>query len=122
MIDQVRKFFGHPIIDLLLRLAILASLFASIYLGYEQNNLSKEQNRLATCQVNFNKVTNSVQNIRANLTERDRDALDKMIKTVATAKTQQTVGKALQTYISTRNATDLERDKNPIPKIRDFCG
>lgn len=79
-------------------------------------NFRNHQGRVTACQAQYNEAVVAVVAARADAAAQDRDTLDNLMKTVATATTGEQVSAALQKYIRDRKAADEQRARSPLPK------
>jgi hypothetical protein len=79
-------------------------------------NFRNHQARITACQTQYNETVVRVVAARADAASQDRDTLDNLLKTVATATQPTQVEAALQKYIKDRASADAERARSPLPE------
>lgn len=97
---------------------LILSVVTTIYLAY----FTVHERKVAHCQAQYNLAVSQIVQKRAAYAEQDRQSVVSMVRAVATAKSSKDLEGALSQFLKTTDRTDLERQRNPFPKISDHCG
>lgn len=106
--------------NLLMGIAVLVIATISLVLSGVNEHSNRvfraRQSRITSCQAEYNEAVVSAMLRRADAAGQDRDSLDNMLKTVATATQSAQVETALQKYLHDRAQADADRARNPLPQ------
>lgn len=88
---------------------------SALYLAW----FSYDSRQAQHCFAKYNDRVAQVTERRAQLASEDRASLVKLVRTVNTARSRETVSAALQEYLMAEDEIDRKRAASPIPRLQE---
>lgn len=103
---NVKRWFGGRVANIAWKVMAAVALLLSIGIGYQQRQMT-------ACQARYNEASNASQQARSLAAEADRQAVDELMRAVATNPRQALI--AIRAYNAKRDLADRQREANPVP-------
>lgn len=112
--EGIIRWFNNPILEIVIRVIVILSIFAMLLLNTEVSNTSN-------CLRDYIRASGVASNAARTAAAEDRKVIDDLIIKFTKAKTGKDAAKALADYLAARQANDAIRAAHPVPDATNVC-
>jgi len=112
-LDKVKAWLGGRQAEIVIRLLVIASIIANIYMGGRVIKAQQDADRATDCLQNYIVAQRKSDITARTAAAEDRQVVDNMVSAITHAHTREDTAKALNDYLDARRRNDELRAKNP---------